>query len=311
MSNNTPILVTGAAGNVGSVGRGVVKLLRERDLQVRALVHRLDERSQVLSEMGAEIVVADLTNGADVVRALRGGCKRMYFGMSISPPYLQATAIAAAAAKEIPDFEILVNISQMTVSQMSLTEMTESPQQQQHWLGEQVLNWSGVPVAHVRSTVFLEPFFSSMAALSIAKDGTIRLPFGSARTSPISASDVARVVSTILEDPNSHRGKVYELTGPRSEDMNEIAKEYAIALNRPVKYVDTPYYRWLKEELLPLNLPQYVFHHVSTMAKLIAENRYDRLTSDVQKLTGKPSMSVREYVTAHPEVFSTAAAVTR
>jgi len=235
----------------------------------------------------------------------------MYFGMSVSPPYLQATAIAAAAVKEIPDFEILVNISQMTVSQMTLTEMTESPQQQQHWLGEQVLNWSGVPVAHVRSTIFLEPFFSSLAALSIAKDGTIRLPFGSARTSPISSSDVARVVSTILEDPTGHRGKVYELTGPRSEDMNEIAKEYAIALNRPVKYVDTPYDKWLKEELLPLNLPQYVFHHVSTMAKLIAENRYDRLTSDVQKLTGKPSMSIREYVTAHPEVFSTAAAVTR
>ena len=117
---------------------------------------------------------------------------------------------------------------------------------------------------------------------------------------------MARVISTILEDPAGHRGKVYELTGPRSEDMNEIAKEYAIALSRPVKYVDTPYEKWLNEELLPLNLPQYVLQHVSTMAKLIAENRYDRLTSDVQKLTGKPSMSVREYVTAHPEVFSTA-----
>jgi NAD(P)H dehydrogenase (quinone) len=309
MSNNTPILVTGAAGNVGSIGRSVVKLLRGRDLPVRALVHRLDERSQALSEMGAELVVADLTNGADVVRSLRG-CKRMYFGMSISPPYLQATAITAAAAKEIPDFEILVNISQMTVSQMSLTEMTESPQQQQHWLGEQVLNWSGVPVVHVRSTVLLEPLFSSMAASSIAKDGTIRFPFGSARTSPISANDVARVVCTILEDTTGHRGKIYELTGPRSEDMNEIAKEYATALNRPVKYVDTPYDKWLKEVLLPLNLSQYVFDHVSTMAKLHAENRYDRLTSEVQKLTGKPSMSVREYVTAHPEVFSTAA-VTR
>src|SRR6476646_2960038 len=159
MSNNTPILVTGAAGNVGSVGRGVVKLLRERDLPVRALVHRLDERSEVFSEMGAELVIADLTNGADVVRALRG-CKRMFFGMSISPPYLQATTIAAAAAKEIPDFEILVNISQMTVSQMTLTEMTQSIQQQQHWLSEQVLNWSGVPVSHVRPTIFLEPLFS-------------------------------------------------------------------------------------------------------------------------------------------------------
>jgi len=118
----------------------------------------------------------------------------MYFGMSISSSYLQATTITAAAAKEIPDFEILVNISQMTVSQMSLTEMTESPQQQQHWLAEQVLNWSGVPVSHVRSTIFLEPFFSSLAASSIAKDGTIRMPFGSAKISPISASDVARAL---------------------------------------------------------------------------------------------------------------------
>src|SRR5271169_4272533 len=172
MSITNPILVTGAAGNVGAVGRTIIKLLRERDLPVRALVHRLDERSQALSDMGAELVVADLTSGADVVRALHG-CKRMYFGMSVSPPYLQATAIVAAAAKEIPDFEILVNISQMTVSQMTLANMTESPQQQQHWLGEQVLNWSGVPVAHVRATVFLEhPFFSSMAAASIAKDGS-------------------------------------------------------------------------------------------------------------------------------------------
>src|SRR5215831_12660226 len=207
MPKNATILVTGVPGNVGSVGRSVVKLLRERDLPVRALVLRLDERAQALrEETGAELVVADLTDGTDVVRALRG-CNRMYFGMSVSPLYLQATAIVAAATKEIPDFEILVNISQMTVSQMSLTEMTESPQQQQHWLGEQVLNWSEVPVVHVRSTVFLEtPFFSSGAASSIAKDGTIRLPFGSARTSPISASDVARVVSTILEDPTGHRG---------------------------------------------------------------------------------------------------------
>ena len=150
----------------------------------------------------------------------------------------------------------------MTVSQMSLTVMTESLQQQEYWLAEQVLNWSGVPVAHVRPTLFIEPLFSNMAASSIAKYGTIRLPFGLARTSPISASDVARVVSTILEDPTGHRGKVYELTGPRSEDMNEIAKEYAIALNRAVKYVDTPYDKWLKETLLPLNLPQHLFDHV-------------------------------------------------
>jgi hypothetical protein len=40
-----------------------------------------------------------------------------------------------------------------------------------------------------------------------------------------------------------------------------------------------PYNKWLKEELLPINLAQYVFDHISIMAKLHAENRYDRLTS--------------------------------
>ena len=66
---------------------------------------------------------------------------------------------------------MFVNISQMTVSQMSLTEMTDSPQQRQHWLGEQVLNWSGLPVVHIRATVFLQNFFfSAWAAESIARD---------------------------------------------------------------------------------------------------------------------------------------------
>jgi NAD(P)H dehydrogenase (quinone) len=95
----------------------------------------------------------------------------MYFGMSVSAGYLEATVIAAAAARERGDLEVLVNISQMTVSQMTLTEMTESPQHRQHSLAELVLNWSGVPVVHVRPTVFLEnPPFMSLAARSIAKD---------------------------------------------------------------------------------------------------------------------------------------------
>ena len=89
-------------GNIGSVGGSIVKLLRERNLPVRALVRRLDERSQALrDETGAELVVADLTNGADVVRALHG-CKRMYFGMSISPPYLQATVVVGSRNKKNP-----------------------------------------------------------------------------------------------------------------------------------------------------------------------------------------------------------------
>ena len=302
-----PILVTGAAaGKGGSVGKTVVELLRKKDLPVRALVHSDDERATQSRKIGAEVVVGDLTEPQDVVRILKG-CRRVYFGMAVSPPYLEATAIMAAAAKAQGDLEALINISQRTVSQMSLTQMTDSDQQKQHWLAEQVLNWSALPVVHVRATVFLNHFFfSNWAAETIAKDGTIRLPFGSAYTSPVAVDDVANVIATILENPTSHIGKVYELTGPKSQNMDDIAKEYAQALGRPVKYVDMPFNQWREKEFKPHALPEHVQNHILTMAQLHADNRYNRMTNDVAKITGKPAISIKDFVIAHPELFKIA-----
>lgn len=299
-----PILVTGAAGRVGGVGRKTVELLRQRGLPVRALVHREDARVAALRATGAEIVVADLTRAEDVARALEG-VRRVYLSLSISSDYLEATATVAAVARDRGDLEALLNISQMTVSQMSATRMTESPQHRQQWLAEQVLDWSGLPVVHVRPTVFLEnPFFLAWAAESIAQDQTIRLPFGKGRTSPVAASDVAEVAATILAEPERHVGRVYELTGPRSEDMEAVAAEYASALGRPIRYVDVPLETWRDRELRPRRLPEHLVQHLLTMARLHEENRYNRLTHDVETITGKPATSVRDFVAGHADVFA-------
>jgi uncharacterized protein YbjT (DUF2867 family) len=219
-------------------------------------VHREDERADALRATGAEVLAGDLTKGADVARALAGR-RRLYFGMSVSAHYLEATVIAAAVARERGDLEVFVNISQMTVSQMTLVKMTDSPQHRQHLLAEQVLNWSGLPVVHVRPTVFLEhPVFMGLAAQSIARDDTIRLPFGGGRTSPVAAQDVAEAIATILANPAAHIGKVYELTGPKSQDMTGVAAEYSTALGRQITYVDVPLEQWRDRELRNLNLPE-------------------------------------------------------
>src|SRR5215470_11298755 len=226
-SSDKPILVTGVPGHVGGVGSAIVEMLRRRDVPVRALVLREDQRTDALRANGVDVVVGDLTEARDVAGAL-SGCRRMYFGMSVSPRYLEATVTTAAVAREHANLDVLVNISQMTVSQMSLTEMTDSLQQRQHWLCEEVLNWSGLPVVHVRPTVFLQhPFFFEWAAQSIKTDGTIRLPFGSAKTSPVDTRDVAEVIATVLASPSGHVGKVYELTSSRSLGIQELATEYS------------------------------------------------------------------------------------
>jgi len=74
-----PVLVTGAGGRLGAVGRVVVELVRKRGLPVRAFVRREDERADVLRAPGAEVVVGDLTLATDVDRAKtlgNGGARR-------------------------------------------------------------------------------------------------------------------------------------------------------------------------------------------------------------------------------------------
>src|SRR5262249_23428005 len=153
----SPILVTGAAGRVGAVGRTLTELLLKQGNAGRAMGRVEDERAQALRDMGAEGVVGDLLDLDSMHRAL-SGCETMYFGMSVSDAYLAATVTVAAVGKH-HGVKAFVNMSQMTVSQMSIRETTPSPQHKLHWLAEQALNWSGLPVVHVRPTVFQEGFF--------------------------------------------------------------------------------------------------------------------------------------------------------
>ena len=69
MVDNGPILVTGAAGQLGAVGRTVTGLLLARGLPVRAMVRREDDRAAALRAAGAEVVVGDLLEPADVYRS--------------------------------------------------------------------------------------------------------------------------------------------------------------------------------------------------------------------------------------------------
>ena len=193
MAASNLVLIPGAGG----VGRSVFEQLRARDVPVRFMVRREDERAAELIRLGAEVVIGDLTRPETVAAALQG-VARMFFAMAVSPDHLLAGTVVASVAKEYGKLEALVDLSQMTVSQMTATSTGESHQQRLHWLAEQVLNWSGLPVVHIRPTVFLDtPLFTTMAARSIQENGTIALPFGTGRTSPVAVDDVARVVATV------------------------------------------------------------------------------------------------------------------
>jgi hypothetical protein len=86
------------------------------------------------------------------------------------------------------------------------------------------------------------------------------------------------------------------------QNMHGVAREYSDALNREITYVDIPPEDW-EQGLKRLGLPDHLTKHLVTMAELNRAGCHDRLADGVERVTGRPVMSVLEFVAQHAEKF--------
>ncbi|MGA8692764.1 MAG: NmrA family NAD(P)-binding protein [Xanthobacteraceae bacterium] len=293
MSNQ--YLISGATGATGSK---TVEFLLEAGVKVRAYVHRQDERSAALSALGAELVTGDLLDFEAVRRAMEG-VKRAYFVYPIKPGILQATAYFAQAAKEAA-VSAIVNMSQI-----SARREANSHAAQDHWISEQVLNWSGVPTTHLRPTLFAE---WALYWTGQFKTGVLRLPFGTGRHAPIATEDQARVIAKILLNPGEHKGKVYPLYGEKEYTFAEIAAEIGKVVGKPVAYEQID--AWELKKLsanaytgrtAPSDLWQHdtLWQHFEEIAKDHQNGVFAGTNDLVQKIGGKRPMGLPEFLQAN------------
>ncbi|MEU5023708.1 NmrA family NAD(P)-binding protein [Streptomyces milbemycinicus] len=216
------LLVIGATGQTGG---HTAELLLQRGHRVRALVRRIDERAKRLAGLGAELVEGDVQDLDSLAEAMRG-IDALYFTYPILPGLMDATANVALAAEE-NGVQAIVNMSQVSARRDSASNAAR-----QHWVAERVLERFPAAVTHIRPTFFAQWLINMW-------DGTgeLRFPFADGRHAPIAASDQARVIAAILEDPAPHAGKIYPLYGPVELNHYEIAERMSQALGRQVTYV--------------------------------------------------------------------------
>jgi NAD(P)H dehydrogenase (quinone) len=94
-----------------------VQHLLARGHAVRAMVHKEDERSKALRGRGAEVVIGELLEHDDVIRAA-SGTSAVYFCYPVSPGFIPATAYFAGAAKRAA-LKVVVNMSQISAREDS------------------------------------------------------------------------------------------------------------------------------------------------------------------------------------------------
>jgi NAD(P)H dehydrogenase (quinone) len=86
-------------------------------------------------------------------------------------------------------------------------------------------------------------------------------------------------------------------------NTNNINKRLEnLALNREVTYSDVNPEEW-EQNLKNVGTPEHLTGHLATIGWLHRAGRYDRQTDAVQRLTGHPAMSVREFVSLHADEF--------
>lgn len=289
---NSSVLVTGATGNTGGAA---VRHLIAKNIPVRVMVRALDRRSDELAAMGAEVVKGDLSDLDSVSAAMKGVVSAFFVYPILLPGIIEATAYFAQAAAE-NGVNSIVNLSQFGAHRH-----VRSHGAQNHWIAERVFDHSGVPVTHLRPTLFAE-WFMYQAAI-IKNQRKFFLPFGDARFAPIATEDIGRVVAAILADPAPHAGRSYDLFGPGILSMVEIAEIFSSTLGTKISYVpiDTATFVDILKKFL--NPDPYFVQHVSSLGGDLREGRAAGMNNLVEELTGEKPMEISEYILRNKAAF--------
>ena len=289
------ILITGATGDTG---RAAVQESIALGLQVRALVHTRDSRSDALHAIGAEIVVGDLLE-IDTIRKAMEGVEAAYLVYPVKPGLLAATVNFAQAAKEA-GVTYVVNLSQRSADRNSASASCRDT-----YIAEQVLNWSGLGVIHLRPTYFLEWLLYPWQLPLLRDQGILRMPVGKGRHSPISADDQGRAIAAILANPAPHVGKTIPLSGPVEMDHEQMAIELSKALGRPIMFQDLPIDEYCTS-IAAMGVPSYIVEHLRGAMADYQHGAMSGVDDNVERLTGRRSMTVGEFARAHAGVLNPA-----
>jgi uncharacterized protein YbjT (DUF2867 family) len=288
-----PVLVTSAAGGrQGQTGRHVSEMLLERGIPVRAFVHIIDERSDRLRALGAEIFEGDFLDVRSVKRAVQG-TSSVYFAYPVQEGLLDATAAMAVAAREA-GISRLVNLVML---QSSVDAPT--PRMRQNYLSEQVFEWAGIGAVHIRATVFYENL-GSQVRQSLPAQGAVRLPWGKEHTvlPLVAAGDVARVAVGLLTSPALTAGTAYPLIGT-VVSLKEIIATFGRVLAKDVRYEEISDDEW-RSDALARGYNAHAVEHLSQLWKAIRGASLDpeaarfAVTDTIEKIGG-----------ARPKTFET------
>jgi NAD(P)H dehydrogenase (quinone) len=293
------ILVTGATGRVGGTGRHVAAELLSRGIPVRAMVRRLDERSEELVGRGIEVVLGDFADYTSILAAL-DGIEAAYFSYPVRAGIAEAAGLFAAAGHQ-QGLQRVVDLSLDAAFPAS-----SSPHGRAQWVAERIFEWAGYGGAHLKVAAFFMENLLSLHGSQIRELGEIRNSFGDFEASWIAASDVGAMGAALLADPGLVTDRTTVVGAAERASHAAIAETVSKATGRPVRYQPIAPEEWrelITNTRAARQADPTAATHLSAQSIALRRHSTHLVTDDIQRLTGRPAVTLNEFIERNRQNF--------
>ncbi|MFJ7288463.1 SDR family oxidoreductase [Curtobacterium sp. NPDC098951] len=274
------IALTGATGKIGGA---VARALAHDGVPFRMIVR---DASRAPDLPGTDVAVASYGD-ADAGRAALEGVDLllMVSGAEAVDRLAQHRSFVAAAATAGVQHVVYTSFSG-AAADATFTLGRD------HWATEEAIRATSMAHTFLRDSFYLD-FVEDL----IGEDGVIRGPAGDGAMAAVARADVARVATEVLRNPAAHLDRTYELTGPAAITLHEAAATVSEVRGREVTYhpetLDEAYASRAKWDPEPWQADAWVSTYTA-----IAEGALARVSGDVERVTGRRPLSLREVLLA-------------
>ncbi len=163
-----------------------------------------------------------------------------------------------------------------------------------HGATEDLLRESGLAWTFLRDNFYAEifPHFAD-------ESGVIRGPAGEGRVAAVSQRDVAAVASAVLQDPATHAGRTYDLTGPQALTLAEIAATLTEVTGRPYRFHDETEAE-ARESRAHFGAPDWQLDAWISTYTAIRDHELADVSADVDRVLGRPATSFADALRLAP-----------
>jgi NAD(P)H dehydrogenase (quinone) len=279
------IAVTGATGALGGrVAAGLAELGLSQRLVVR-------DASRAPTLPGAEVVGGASYADGEAMRRAFEGADAVFLVSAAEDRHrvdLHRGAVDAAVAAGV---ERIVYTSFFAAAPDTVFTFGRD-----HFHTEEHIKASSLRWTFLRDNIYLD-----LVHFFAGEDGVIRGPAGDGRAAVVARDDIAASAVAVLSG-DRHDGASYEMTGPESLTLHEAAEQVSQAAGRPVTYVPETLEE-ARASRAPSGAPDWEIEGWVTSYASIAAGELERISPDVERLTGRKPISLAQFLRDNPDSY--------